>query len=267
MRKMSNILSKPHKVTQAPGNRLPAPIRSGQQEKWKGLDQLTWGHMSPGQVKVFLTAVEAAVRWQGLFKGGRHPFFLLTGPIGTGKTTIARNLMAAARVVTWAYDQVYQPEMGEFVDVEVPGTRREVSTGRFWSATLAMLNLDPGKRIVNGEEVGRGRLGQILDGCDLLVVDDIGTEELAYVSAADKTTVRQNRYRELVDWCMPESQNIALVMTSMVPMLTQAGQVNRDFVDIIGPAAFSRLYDQGKGYMFDFTGLPDFRTLDIQKAV
>jgi hypothetical protein len=119
--------------------------------------------------------------------------------------------------------------------------------------------LDPGKRLnTDGDQVGRQHLYELFHGVEIYAIDDIGTEELAYVARDMITQARHNRYREAFEYFY--QNHISILVTSMIPLMRN-GKLNPDFINIIGPAAFDRLYERAKGYMFDLTGLPSYRQI------
>ena len=222
---------------------------------YKRLEELELDHLSDQDAARLRGAIEAAQGWIAQFRAGenRGRSFVLTGGYGIGKTTILHNLRGAAVSKVW---------VGEEDDPEIVQWE---PLGRFLTATQAMGLLDPGRKewAPGMGSQGRGPLAEIFKGVRAVIIDDLGTEEIPYVRAADFETVRQNRYRELMDFCLGNRKRlIPVLVSSNVPLLVEAGEdweVNPEILAILGGAAWSRLYDYAAGSMFDLTGLPDYR--------
>lgn len=163
--------------------------------------------------------------------------FVLSGPVGVGKTTIARNLLKAAEE---SYGVLDENGLLEFTMSSLKA--REISGADIMpmlkdaETTLGLDNMFRDARII--------------------LIDDIGTEELPFVSALDKKLVRQNRYGELVNWCWRNRRS--LIVTSMVP-LRIGEELNPEFIEILGEKAFDRLWQMSSSYMFTLTGFPSYR--------
>ena len=95
----------------------------------------------------------------------------------------------------------------------------------------------------------------------VIVVDDLGEEEIPYTNATSLIEKRQLRYGRFFDYC--ERTKKSVVVTSMKALLVRDSSgdsaFNPELVDIVGSRAFSRLYHIAQGYMCDLSGLPDFR--------
>jgi hypothetical protein len=94
----------------------------------------------------------------------------------------------------------------------------------------------------------------------IIVIDDVGTEEIAYASERNESTKRQRRYGRFFDYCYKAKKHV--VLTSNVPLVTKTlngYEIDSAFMEILGEKALDRLYQMGKGYMCDLTGLPSYR--------
>lgn len=218
----------------------------------KSLGDLSVDHLGGSHEKRFRVVRHAAAEW--IKKRREQPglSFVLTGSVGTGKTTIIQNLRASAQVEYTVLDDDGQPLGDPFRSIN----------SRFYTATDFMALLDPGRRLSNAESgglVGRQPLYTLFHGVEVVAIDDVGTEELAFVARELVDVARQNRYRDAFDFFY--ETNISILVTSMTP-LVKGGHANQDFIEILGAAAFDRLFERAKGYMFDLTGLPSYRQLN-----
>lgn len=216
------------------------------------LSEMSTAHLAAEQRERLQAALSGAARWLSERTPGRA--FVVAGPVGTGKTTIVENLAAAMKTAMCAVDWDGRP---------IPGTEIEISSGRIVNASLLMALLDPGKAVVDGwGEVGRSSLQTMFGRADVVAVDDCGREQIPYIAAANIEAVRQSRYWEFIDWCYRRQKS--LLLTTNIPLLVISDgrpTVNPAFVSIMGEAAFSRLYEMAAGFMFDLSGLPDYRRI------
>ena len=225
----------------APPNKLPT----------KSLHDLSVKHLTGSNRDRFRETRYAAGEWTRRRPKEPGISFVLTGSVGTGKTTIIQNLRASAQTEYVVLDDDGEP-LGE--------PFRSVNS-RFYTATDFMALMDPGRRLAkagSAELVGRQPLYHLFHGIEVVAIDDIGTEELSFVAKDLIDLARQNRYREAFDYFY--THQISVLITSMTP-LVRNGQPNPEFIDIIGPAAFDRLFERAKGFMFDLTGLPSYRQI------
>lgn len=269
MRTIAEIASKPVRILSAPASRTHQPAGAGQERRLTPLEEFRLDHLT-GEARARLeAAISAARHWRRSWRQNRGRSFVLTGPYGVGKTTILQNLQASARVAH--VPLIWSDEIGDLVPD--PDYDPIISTaGRFWTATEAMLTMDPARRTVDGwGDVGRGPLSHILERVEVLAIDDLGTEEIPYTRAADVETVRQNRYRELVDYCLLRADPpISLLISSNTPLLQRAAaggsEASAAFTEIMGGAAWSRVQEAAAGFMFDLSGLPDYRVISASAA-
>ena len=121
-----------------------------------------------------------------------------------------------------------------------------------------MAILDPGHwRGKDGLAVGRAALSRIFRGIEVVAIDDVGTEEIPY-KGRNEGIARVNRYGEFVDFCL--TNKISIVLSSMVPIINvRKDAINSDFLDIIGPKAFDRLWQISKGDIWHFQKTKSYR--------
>ncbi|KKL44691.1 hypothetical protein LCGC14_2363160 [marine sediment metagenome] len=217
----------------------------------KTLHDLSVKHLRGSHLDRFRELRQAAYEWIKLRPNDPGISFVITGSVGTGKTTIIQNLRASAQTEYLVLDDEGEP-LGE--------PFRSVNS-RFYTATDFMALMDPGRRLAGAgstELLGRKPLYKLFQGIEVIALDDLGTEELSFVPRDLIDLARQNRYREAFDYFY--DNGVSVLITSMVPLL-HGGHPNQDFVDIIGAASFDRLFERAKGFMFDLTGLPSYRQI------
>ncbi len=199
------------------------------------LADLTTSHLKLTQANYFKDILNYARQWVEDRPDSPGLSFVITGPVGTGKTTIARNLMRSA-------DEIYEVLNAAGQPVE------EVSMGRG--------RFIPAAEIISILDLGRAHWGLAFRDVHVIVIDDVGTEDFRFVGASEKKLVRQNRYGEFVDWCW--QNGVSLVITSMVP-LSLDNKPNEEFMSILGRKAFDRLWQMAAGHMFTFGDFPSYR--------
>lgn len=212
------------------------------------LAELTTDHLADQkQIETLKAAIAAARRWVSRREEGKG--MILTGGVGTGKTTIALNLKQAMAETVAPLDDNLQV-MLELSQI--------VPRGQFVTAQRLMDLLDPAQP----EKPAIEKL--FVPGlCRVVVVDDIGSEEMPYAGAELAMTKRQSRYREFFDHCW--RRRIGVIVTSNVPLYAGQNQINPDFVNIIGLAAMDRLWETSFPYCIDLTGLPSFRQWQVNQ--
>ncbi|MCB8944544.1 MAG: hypothetical protein H6658_12410 [Ardenticatenaceae bacterium] len=200
------------------------------------LDQFRFDHLTTEeQVDRLRNALEKARDWNTACRQQPGLSFCITGGVGTGKTTIAYNLM--------------QPFTEQVFPEGLPDVQSEYLKGRLFEATELMKILDDDLPISHH-----------FKHYEIIVVDDVGTEEIPFATERNETTKRQNRYGRFFDYCYKTKKH--LVVTSNVPLITQTSngyEIDSAFMEILGEKALDRLYQMGKGYMCDLTGLPSYR--------
>lgn len=244
MEKVSQIATR-YRVGTVPDSKLdtPAPPR---RMTVTPLDQFRYDHLSENwQVQRLQKAVAKAQEWQRVQRESPNAglSLVITGSLGTGKTTIAQNIM-----------QVFNEE------IAVDGLDETVTVARcrMFDATGLM-------RMV----AERTDFSSTLRREKVFVVDDIGTEDFGtdtYTPSADQiTSARQARYGRFIDWCYRNGKSV--IITSNVPLVVRESDnvtVNPDFVDLVGARAWDRLLQMAGGFMIDLTGLPSYRPVILK---
>lgn len=218
----------------------------------KSLSDLSVDHLGGSNETRFREMRQAASEWIKKRQANPGLSFVITGSVGTGKTTVIQNLRQSAQVEYTVIDDDGKPMGDPFRSIN----------SRFVSASDFMALMDPGRRLSAvdiSSLVGRQPLYILFGGVEVVAIDDAGTEELAFVAKDMVDTARHNRYRESFDYFY--TNQISMLITSMVPLI-RGGQPNPAFIDIFGPAAYDRLYERARGFMFDLTGLPSYRTIN-----
>jgi len=240
------------------------------------LDAFTFDHLkTEEQCTLLQSALDKAREWKAAYRLQPGLSFVLAGPVGAGKTTIAENLIqpflrlvgpqmeegdvrhiAQLRLI---YDQMQDRQSRERLDAEIADFEayfqpREVSSGLLLEATSLMWLM-----------ADQGPLGVSLDRYQVIIVDDAGCEDFSTATYTPDPEavkpVRHNRYGRFFDHCYRTRKH--LLITSNTPLLRES-VINPDFIDIFGKRAFDRLYQMAKGFMVDLSGLPSYRQYVVQ---
>lgn len=213
---------------------------------YKKLGQLTTDHLGQADAARLAGAIADASHWIQLFKARQvlGVSIVLTGGYGIGKTTILHNMRAAALTRVFVGDP------------DAPDWEQMIPAGRLITASQAM-----------GLMASERPLTQALYGVRALAIDDIGTEEIKGVRWEDIDRIRHKRYKELFDFCLNRKTKIPLLISSNTSAVLPGPDpdtwiVNPVFVEILGGAAWSRLFDYAQGHIHDLTGLPDYRFIN-----
>lgn len=230
----------------------PAPVRTYQVTP---LADFRLDHLAGAQRARLQHTLDKARAWLDAYPSQPGLSFVLAGPVGVGKTTIAENLMQAFREAVVPVDADGRNDLG--IEPTV------VLNGRLLEATR-LIGLLGDNTPLDGA-FGRAQV---------VVIDDAGEEDIPFTSEREHANhtsfrrVRQKRYGRFLDYCYRHGKHV--LVTSMIPLLIdQGGQkaINPEFVDIFGQKAFSRLYQMARGYMCDLSGLPDYRPFMVEGIV
>jgi hypothetical protein len=216
------------------------------------LEDFTFDHLrDPAHIKRLQHALDTAKRFKETGKAAGASF-VVTGSYGTGKTTIAENLMNLFRSQVVAVDY----DAGAIVYDE--RTRRTVIDGKLLDAN----------QLVAAVEDRRGGLHSMFGSCRAVVIDDVGSESFATPTwtptAEQDRNRRHSAYGQFFDYAYTRAQRytsacpLHVIVTSNIPIVVN-GAINEEFIDKLGGKAFSRLLQMASGYMCDLTGLPDYR--------
>jgi DNA replication protein DnaC len=168
------------------------------------------------------TAVETARRWAERKPTNQDASIVFSGPVGTGKTHIAKAIL-------WSiYNHL---EDGTPV----------APVGRFYVANDLIQALEPDTRVAT----------LIPFDCPIFVIDDVGSEQnIAYVSNDFQAREIQNRYFKIIDYCY--TWQVSTIITTNLKIM--------ELADRIGGRCFSRLQQMAPaGFMVDMAGVPDYR--------
>jgi DNA replication protein DnaC len=233
------------------------------------LDNFQFQHLEPKQQKTLQMAISKAKDWSLKARVTKGLSFIMCGPVGVGKTTIAENLMRDFRQpmnITHPMDEEYLDLLQaaasklqegdpnriklEQMIAEHSPQQANISNGMLYDSTRLM-------GILKSESVNmRANFGRY----EVIIVDDAGLEEIDYSNQETEIIKRQKRYGRLIEYCY--RNGIHLIITSNTPLYKEMGSQkapNPDFVAIFGLKAFSRLHQMAHGYMCDMSGLPDYR--------
>lgn len=203
----------------------PSNIRTVSQAKLSDLDT---SH------PLVAEAVDMARAWAERKKAGvSNASLVLCGPVGTGKTHIARAIL-------WS------------ICYELDGVAVQPA-GRFWSAIDMLMLFTPIQNDWGGVEISQA--SQVVGNAPIVVIDDVGTEQaIPFVKADDQAHERASRYFRMIDYCCGDDNRpgVSVVITSNLSL----ANLERH----IGKRAWSRLLEMAPaGYMIDLAGVPDWR--------
>lgn len=256
----------------------PDPLPPVRSYRVTPLEDFRYGHLNQEQAVRLRHAVGKAQHWLDSYQAQPGLGFVIAGPVGVGKTTIAENLMQTFRrrcvvaegsgsdrfstLVQAALDKMppEDPRRTAVAQVlndggsdDIDETAVEVLDGMLIEATQLM-------RLVGDETPLDSTFGR----ARVVIIDDAGSEEIDYSNERTEVTKRHARYGRFLDYCYRHKKHV--LVTSMTPMLVD-GRIDSAFVDIFGQKAFSRLYQMAAGYMVDLHGLPDYRPLLVNPVM
>lgn len=251
---------------------LPPPVRTYERT---ALDGFTFAHLKTEEQRERLQgALDKARGWLAVCQQQPGVSFLITGPVGTGKTTIADNLMRPFRHTVGALldegDRLYVARLRQQCDRVADDTLRQ----QIQQAIADFERFMQPQEMVRGRLLGATELMRVtadqvplshsFGRCDVIIVDDAGREDFStptYTPSDEASRlVRHNRYGRFVDFCYNAKKHV--LVTSNTPLLASGGDqsgINPAFIDIFGEVAFDRLYQMSKGFMVDLSGLPSYR--------
>jgi DNA replication protein DnaC len=168
-------------------------------------------------------AVDMCKAWARAKREGiRDISLVFVGPVGTGKTHLAK-------AVLWSICLGFDD-----------GTP-VAPVGRFYRAD----------ELVQAYEPGVASYALIPQNCPILVIDDVGAEQvIPFISAEGQDRERQHRYFGIIDRCY--RWEISVVITSNLSLDSLS--------DVMGHRAWSRLGEMAPaGFMIDLSGVSDYR--------
>lgn len=237
-----------------------ASVFSSRGYQFTSLADFRYDHLQPAQADKLRNAVSLTARFIAEWRKYPGLSAVFAGSVGTGKTTMADNIKRS-----FTYQMEVLDGDGNVYET-IP-----LMAGRIYSATQMMAVLGGDYWEEGGVAQGVVNLGHSFNNVELIVVDDVGTEEIQY-SGRRFEEIRQKRYGQLFDWAYNrlerQKKRIHIVLTTMTPIVVERHDPdkhethkvwNPDFVAIIGQQALTRLNQMAKGYLVDLTGLPDYR--------
>lgn len=207
--------------------------------EFKTLDQLTTDHLSPEDAAKLRKVINGAYGFIDESKSVSGVSFGISGDSGIGKTTVGLNLKESVKQVYCSIDRSGQP---------VPGTTVEVHRGLFFTAREFMEITKVTNRL-QAEFFHGHNLNWTRTSPNLVMIDDVGSEEIDYTNMETFIMKRQSRYREAFDFFY--RNNISIIVTSNTPIFLPDGKnVNLEFVNILGMPAFRRLWEMAYPYIY-----------------
>lgn len=238
-----------------PESKLPPSVFDSRGYRFTSLDDFRFDHLQPDQKSKLQNAVGLTRQFINSWRQYPGLSMVLSGSVGTGKTTMADNIKRSFTFKMHVLDENDQPY-----------ETMELVAGRIYTASEIMAVIGGDYWEGSAYQQGVVNLSHTFDRVDLIVVDDLGQEEIRYAGAARFDEIRQKRYGELFDWAYNRlerhKRRIHIVLTTMTPLtLEKDGRKvwHPDFVNIIGQRALTRLNQMARGYLVDLSGLPDYR--------
>ena len=239
------------------------------------LDAFQYQHLEPAQQKKLKIAISRAREWSLKARITKGLSFVMCGPVGVGKTTIAENLMRDFRqpmTITHPMDEEYLDLLQAAASKLTEGDPNRIKLEQMIAEhTPQLANISSGMLyesthlmgLLKAETVNmQANFGRF----EVLIVDDAGLEEIDYSNQETEIIKRQKRYGRLIEYCY--RNGIHLIITSNTPLYKEMGSQkvpNPEFVAIFGLKAFSRLHQMAHGFMCDMSGLPDYRPLLVSE--
>lgn len=218
------------------------------------LDQFRDDHLDREKKQILRKAISKAQAFIDSYEDLPGMSFVITGPVGTGKTTITENILRCFKEVFRPVDLDENP----YPDCEPFVTFR----GKFMTATeLVTLVLEG------------ANLTSYFKNVDCILIDDVGLEHIQYTSEKQNVTSFANRrayaYSTFLDYIYRRltasegAERKHVLINSNIPLVVDQ-QVNPEFMQIFGERGWSRLVQMSGGFMVDLSGLPDYRPLLLQ---
>lgn len=251
------------------------PIVPTRQFRATPLGDFRYDHLDERQEIILRQAVDGVKKWMQTYQSSLGQSLILSGPYGTGKTTMAENAMEQFRVKkcivndarTNSYLELIQAAAEKLPErdprrVKLEEMLAEQAKADNYQTDLIEAHLFEASRLINllGETDlnYRAEFGRY----NCIVIDDAGTEEVAYANERTAVQKRQRRYGDFVEFCYRKGKH--LIITTNYPLIV-GDSISQEFIDIFGGKAFDRLYQMARGYLFDLHGLPTFRPYLVSK--
>ena len=250
-----NLASVPH-PTPPPSSEVQAlnddyidRVREEVYKAYTKIDHFKYTHLSASQAAVLRGAVVKAKQWLRAAKDRPGFSMVLSGPLGTGKSTLI-----AALAATMVDVRPIPDENGVFIH------HATIKKSRVFEAYQIMALV--GKCKAKGWDISKEIGGR--DRFYAIFVDDVGREgDLPFVVAGNEQDERHNRYRLLLNHC--HRQGIGVFMATNAPIVGAGGSgFDPAFINAIGPQSFDVMLEMAEaGYMVDLfvDGVSGYRAI------
>ena len=243
---------------------------NGRQYTVTPLNEFQFKHLSRADEQRLRAVVAGVRKWINEAPVTAGLSIVLCGSFGTGKTTMAENAMNAFRVPMIAKSPnaemqaqlIYAAIQNQPMSDEVKATLEQQAQALLEGECIGEVLQGSLKTATDVMSLTEGGIDLNFGRDQVIVIDDLGTEEIPYTNESTFQSKRQARYGNLIDYCYRNGKLV--IVTSNVPLF-EGDYINQEFIDIMGGRAFDRLFQMADGFTFDLTGLPSYRPYMVKR--